>query len=231
MYGPIRSSYGRKLVLGYAVTGGAITTVGVATGPDRLRRLRGVSRGVARRVVPRLSPVRRATPDRRRLFNVLQNHVGLLWVAYLLVWLASPVGPSAVDAVGTSMIVACLDAVAKTPPVYSSGASGSDPPIAPRMQPSSRVRGPRAPGLPALPPATDRCVPSLPPVGAGPALSDRRRSAVLFSAVHSLEPPESTVHLISGTNNRRLTHVGACGVTTSRRRQPPARFVTSSYFL
>ena len=57
-------------------------------------------------------------PGRRRLFKILQNHVGLLWIAYPVIWLASPVGLSVVGAVGTSMIIAYLDAVAKTPYVY-----------------------------------------------------------------------------------------------------------------
>lgn len=56
--------------------------------------------------------------ERYRLFKVLQNHVGLLWIAYPLLWLTSPVGLGYVSAVGTSMIIAYIDLVAKTPYVY-----------------------------------------------------------------------------------------------------------------
>lgn len=57
-------------------------------------------------------------PERRRLFKILQNHVGLLWIAYPVVWLVSPVGIDGMSVVGTAMIIAYLDAVAKTPYVY-----------------------------------------------------------------------------------------------------------------
>jgi len=57
-------------------------------------------------------------PRRRRLFRILQNHVGLLWIAYPVVWLTSPAGIGYVSVVGTAMIVAYLDLVAKTPYVY-----------------------------------------------------------------------------------------------------------------
>lgn len=59
-----------------------------------------------------------AHPRRRRLFKVLQNHVGLLWIAYPVIWLLSPAGTGTVSTVGTAMIVAYLDLVAKTPYVY-----------------------------------------------------------------------------------------------------------------
>lgn len=57
-------------------------------------------------------------PERNRLFKILQNHVGLLWLAYPLVWLLSPVGIDSMGVVGTAMIIAYLDAIAKTPYVY-----------------------------------------------------------------------------------------------------------------
>lgn len=57
-------------------------------------------------------------PDRRQLFKILQNHVGLLWIAYPVIWLASPAGFGSVSVVGTAMIIAYLDVVAKTPYVY-----------------------------------------------------------------------------------------------------------------
>jgi len=60
----------------------------------------------------------RENPKRRRLFRILQNHVGLLWIAYPVIWLASPAGFGYVSVVGTAMIVAYLDVVAKTPYVY-----------------------------------------------------------------------------------------------------------------
>lgn len=60
----------------------------------------------------------REHPDRRRLFGVLQNHVGLLWIAYPAIWLVSPVGLGIVSTVGTAMVIAYLDAVAKTPYIY-----------------------------------------------------------------------------------------------------------------
>jgi len=59
-----------------------------------------------------------AHPRRRRLFKVLQNHVGLLWIAYPLIWLLSRAGPGTVSVAGTAMIIAYLDVVAKTPYVY-----------------------------------------------------------------------------------------------------------------
>lgn len=57
-------------------------------------------------------------PKRRRLFRILQNHVGLLWIAYPVIWLTSPAGFGYVSVVGTAMIIAYLDVVAKTPYVY-----------------------------------------------------------------------------------------------------------------
>jgi len=60
----------------------------------------------------------RQNPKRRRLFRILQNHVGLLWIAYPVIWLTSPAGFGYVSVVGTAMIIAYLDVVAKTPYVY-----------------------------------------------------------------------------------------------------------------
>ncbi|MXR52168.1 bacteriorhodopsin [Halovenus sp. WSH3] len=56
--------------------------------------------------------------ERYRLFKILQNHVGLLWIAYPVIWITSPAGLGYVSAVGTAMIIAYLDLVAKTPYVY-----------------------------------------------------------------------------------------------------------------
>jgi len=55
---------------------------------------------------------------RRGLFDLLQNHVGLLWLAYPLVWLVGAPGLGYVSAAGVSLVVAYLDVVAKVPYVY-----------------------------------------------------------------------------------------------------------------
>ncbi|WP_336327776.1 bacteriorhodopsin [Halovenus sp. HT40] len=60
----------------------------------------------------------RENRERYRLFKVLQNHVGLLWLAYPALWVASPAGLGYVSAVGTAMVIAYIDLVAKTPYVY-----------------------------------------------------------------------------------------------------------------
>ena len=56
--------------------------------------------------------------QRRGLFKLLQNHVGLLWLAYPLVWLVGAPGLGYVSAAGISLVVAYLDVVAKVPFVY-----------------------------------------------------------------------------------------------------------------
>ena len=56
--------------------------------------------------------------DRRRLFEVLQNHVGLLWVAYPVVWAAGPLGFGYVTMLGVTVLVVFMDVMAKTPYVY-----------------------------------------------------------------------------------------------------------------
>jgi sensory rhodopsin len=56
--------------------------------------------------------------QRRGLFKLLQNHVGLLWIAYPLVWLVGASGLGYVSAVGVNLIIAYLDVVAKVPYVY-----------------------------------------------------------------------------------------------------------------
>lgn len=55
---------------------------------------------------------------RRGLFQLLQNHVGLLWIAYPLVWLVGPSGIGYTTATGVSLIIVYLDVVAKVPYVY-----------------------------------------------------------------------------------------------------------------
>lgn len=71
--------------------------------------------GILYLVFPRFAGENR---ERYRLFKILQNHVGLLWLAYPVVWLVSPAGLDAVSAVGAAMVIAYLDLVAKTPYVY-----------------------------------------------------------------------------------------------------------------
>lgn len=57
-------------------------------------------------------------PQRRGLFKLLQNHIGLLWIGYPLLWLAGPGGFGLVTPVSFGLIIAYLDVVAKTPYVY-----------------------------------------------------------------------------------------------------------------
>lgn len=57
-------------------------------------------------------------PRRLGLFKLLQNHIGLLWIAYPLLWLAAPVGAGYISATGFGLIIAYLDVIAKTPYVY-----------------------------------------------------------------------------------------------------------------
>ncbi len=60
----------------------------------------------------------RAHANRRGLFKLLQNHVGLLWLAYPLVWVVGAPALGYVSADGISLIVAYLDVVAKVPFIY-----------------------------------------------------------------------------------------------------------------
>lgn len=55
--------------------------------------------------------------ERRRLAGILQNHVGLLWIAYPIVWLFGP-GFQAISATAVGIIITFMDVVAKTPYVY-----------------------------------------------------------------------------------------------------------------
>jgi len=66
-------------------------------------------------VFPRYAATHR---KRRGLFQLLQNHVGLLWIAYPVVWLVGPSGLGYASATGISLIVAYLDVVAKVPYIY-----------------------------------------------------------------------------------------------------------------
>jgi sensory rhodopsin len=58
------------------------------------------------------------SPAREHLFELLRNHVGLLWLAYPVVWLAGPLGAGVVSMLTVSLIVTYVDVVAKVPYVY-----------------------------------------------------------------------------------------------------------------
>lgn len=55
---------------------------------------------------------------RRGLFHLLQNHVGLLWIAYPVIWLVGPSALGYASATAISLVVAYLDVVAKVPYIY-----------------------------------------------------------------------------------------------------------------
>jgi sensory rhodopsin len=57
-------------------------------------------------------------PERQGLFWLLQNHVGVLWLAYPLIWVFSPAGLGAISASAATMVIVYMDVVAKTPYVY-----------------------------------------------------------------------------------------------------------------
>lgn len=57
-------------------------------------------------------------PRRLGLFKLLQNHIGLLWIGYPLLWIAAPAGLGYISATGFGLIIAYLDVIAKTPYVY-----------------------------------------------------------------------------------------------------------------
>lgn len=56
-------------------------------------------------------------PSHRRLARLLLNYIGLLWLAYPLVWTFGP-GLHWVDATGIAVIITYLDVTAKVPFVY-----------------------------------------------------------------------------------------------------------------
>lgn len=56
--------------------------------------------------------------ERHRLFKALQNHVGLLWLAYPIVWAAGPLGLDLVSTLAVILIITFTDVTAKTPYVY-----------------------------------------------------------------------------------------------------------------
>jgi sensory rhodopsin len=67
------------------------------------------------RIFPRSVPDK---PKRVGLFNLLKNHIGLLWLAYPFVWLAGPAGLGYATLAGASLTYAFLDVMAKVPYVY-----------------------------------------------------------------------------------------------------------------
>jgi len=116
----------RRLILGAAGVDAVMILLGLGanlvTGPPRWG-LFAVSSlcylgllGVLYGLFPRDAADR--SEERRQLFDVLQNHVGLLWVAYPVVWLAGPAGLGYVSALGVLLVITYLDVVAKTPYVY-----------------------------------------------------------------------------------------------------------------
>lgn len=64
-------------------------------------------------VYPRRANTR--TPERRRLFLRLRNQVGVLWLLYPVIWVASPSGFELVSTLGTAMLVTFMDVAAKVP--------------------------------------------------------------------------------------------------------------------
>jgi len=56
--------------------------------------------------------------ERRRLYELLRNHVGLLWLIYPVVWIAGPLGVGAVSTLAVSLIITYIDVIAKVPYVY-----------------------------------------------------------------------------------------------------------------
>lgn len=58
------------------------------------------------------------SPDRRRLYELLRNHVGLLWLVYPVMWAAGPLGTGLVSMLSLSLMITYVDVVAKVPYVY-----------------------------------------------------------------------------------------------------------------
>jgi sensory rhodopsin len=116
----------RRVVVGTAVVDALMIALGLAAvlAPPPLRWVAfGLSAtchlgllGVLYGVFPRAAADQ--SVRRRQLFDLLQNHVGLLWLAYPVVWLAGPAGLDLVSAVGITLVVTYADVVAKTPYLY-----------------------------------------------------------------------------------------------------------------
>lgn len=124
-YAAYVAGLGRKWILGIALADAAMIVLGgvaVATAPP----LRWVGFGASSAfhlvllgTVYTVLPARAAEQNsgRRRLAGILRNHVGLLWIAYPVVWLVGP-GLGIVSATAIAMIITYLDVVAKVPYVY-----------------------------------------------------------------------------------------------------------------
>lgn len=55
---------------------------------------------------------------RRRLFEILKNHVGLLWLAYPLIWAVGPLGIDAISITSVALLIVFMDVIAKVPYTY-----------------------------------------------------------------------------------------------------------------
>ncbi|SDF89997.1 bacteriorhodopsin [Halorientalis regularis] len=115
----------RRWIVGLAAADGAMILLGavatVTTGPTKWLSLGLSGLGHASLLVVLYVVLPQYLPDepkRKGLFKLLQNHVGLLWLAYPNVWLVGPAGFGLMSGVGLSMIIAYLDVVAKTPYLY-----------------------------------------------------------------------------------------------------------------
>lgn len=116
---------GRKWIVGTALADAAMIVLGgvaVAVAPPTRWMAFAASSAfhlallaVIYRVLP--SYAAEQNSKRRRLAAILRNHVGLLWIAYPVVWLVGP-GLGVVSATAIAMIVTYLDVVAKVPYVY-----------------------------------------------------------------------------------------------------------------
>jgi sensory rhodopsin len=116
---------GRRWILGVALADAAMIVLGgtavVLAPPGRWLAFGASSAfhlallGVVYAVLPGYAAEQNS--KRRRLAEILRNHVGLLWIAYPVVWLLGP-GLDLVSATAVAMIITYLDVVAKVPYVY-----------------------------------------------------------------------------------------------------------------
>jgi sensory rhodopsin len=124
-YAAYVSGMDRKWVVGVALADAAMIILGgVAVSVEAPARWAGFAASSGFHLsllwaIYRVFPERAAQQNskRRRLASVLRNHVGLLWIAYPLVWLVGP-GLQVVSATAIAMIITYLDVVAKVPYVY-----------------------------------------------------------------------------------------------------------------
>lgn len=125
-YAAFVAGAGRTTIAGVVAADAGMIAVGAAAAalPAPLKyALFGVSAGLHLLLLVALYRTLSATAaegpaGRRRLFAILKNHVGLLWVVYPVVWLASPVGLGLVGTTATAMVITYTDVVAKVPYVY-----------------------------------------------------------------------------------------------------------------